>query len=201
MRALKLSSQPPKAGVRFPAELAGQLAGAATAALSHDALPDRWIAVLEAAAFSPIRSHVQPTDKPTQVSDELLATVKRLAALLPHIAALFDVQADPKAHSPKPLRPTRPTTAKKAAPRQIPPPPAPPAQAAETVEPAASPEQADTTETAEAEDAGPADSEQSTEAVTVDEQPTEHAAEAEQPAEQAADAEHAPSKRRTPSKR
>ena len=126
VRALKLSSQPPKAGSRFPAELAGQLAGAATAALSHDALPDRWVAVLEAAAFSPIRSHVQPTDKPTQVNDELLATVKRLAALLPHVAALFEIEADPKAHAPKPLRPTRPVADEKKPARQIPPPPAAP---------------------------------------------------------------------------
>ncbi len=123
VRALKLSSQPPKAGVRFPAELAGSLAGAATASLSHDAMPDRWVAVLEAAAFSPIRSHVQPTDKPTHVNDELLATVKRLATLLPHVAALFEVEVDPKAQAPKPLRPTRPGPAKKPV-KQIPPPPA-----------------------------------------------------------------------------
>src|SRR6478752_5311141 len=130
VRALKLSSQPPKAGVRFPADLAGSLAGAATVALSHDALPDRWVAVLEAAAFSPIRSHVQPTDKPTHVNDELLATVKRLAALLPHVAALFEVEVDPKAQPPKPLRPMRPAPAKKPA-KQIPPPPtAAPAPAA-----------------------------------------------------------------------
>ena len=56
VRALKLSSQPPKAGIRFPAELATKLADAATANLTADAQPDRWVAVLEAAAFSPIRS-------------------------------------------------------------------------------------------------------------------------------------------------
>jgi hypothetical protein len=141
VRALKLSSQPPKAGIRFPAELAGKLAGAATAALSHDALPDRWVAVLEAAAFSPIRSHVQPTDKPTQVNDELLATVKRLGSLLPHVSALFGVEIDPKAHAPKPLRPTRPAAAAKKPVRQIPPPP---------VAPDAAPTTEDTTPVAEA---------------------------------------------------
>ncbi len=52
VRALKLSSQPPKAGVRFPADLAGKLASAATASLTSDSLPDRWVAVLEAVAFS-----------------------------------------------------------------------------------------------------------------------------------------------------
>ncbi|MEO5901981.1 MAG: hypothetical protein ABIR68_17885, partial [Ilumatobacteraceae bacterium] len=125
VRALKLSSQPPKAGIRFPAELAGKLAATTTSSLSVDALPDRWVAVLEAAAFSPIRSHVQPTDKPAQINDELLATVKRLGSLLPHIAALFGVEVASGGQAPKPLRPTRPTTAKKApAKATIPPPPA-----------------------------------------------------------------------------
>ena len=38
IRALKLSSQPPKAGVRFPSELAKRLSDAATASLTPDAL-------------------------------------------------------------------------------------------------------------------------------------------------------------------
>ena len=113
IRALKLSSQPPKAGVRFPTELAGKLAAATTANLTTDAFADRWVAVLEAAAFSPVRAHVLPTAKPTQVNDELLATVKRVGPLLPQIAALFDIEVSQGAHAPKPLRPTRPTTGKK----------------------------------------------------------------------------------------
>ena len=120
VRALKLSSQPPKAGVRFPAELAGKLAAAATANLTADAMPDRWVAVLEAVAFSPVRAHVVPTDKPAQVSDELLATVKRVGSLLPQIAALFGVDVDAKSQ-PKPLRPTRPAAPVK---KQVPKPPA-----------------------------------------------------------------------------
>lgn len=107
VRALKLSSQPPKAGVRFPAEIAARLAAATTSNLTTDALPDRWVAVLEALAFSPIRSQVRPAAKPTQENDELLATVKRLGSLLPQVAELFGVEVDPKAQ-PKPLRPTRP---------------------------------------------------------------------------------------------
>ena len=129
VRALKLSSQPPKAGVRFPTELAAKLATAATASLTSDSLPDRWVAVLEAVAFSPVRSQVLPTEKPAQVSDELLATVKRVGPLLPAIAALFGVEIDAKSQ-PKPLRPTRPAApAKKQAPR----PPAPPTAKAPAV--------------------------------------------------------------------
>src|SRR4051794_2324512 len=123
IRALKLSSQPPKAGVRFPTDLALKLATATTANLTAEALPDRWVAVLEAAAFSPIRAQVMPTAKPTQVTDELLATVKRVSSLLPQIAALFEIEVTQRSVAPKPLRPTRPATAKK--PAKAPAPPAP----------------------------------------------------------------------------
>ncbi len=121
VRALKLSSQPPKAGIRFPAELATRLIDATNASLTADSLPDRWVAVLEAAAFAPIHTHVTAAAKPQQSSDELTATVTRVASLLPQIAALFEVEVRQGAHSPKPLRPTRPV--KKAPPK----PPAPPA--------------------------------------------------------------------------
>jgi hypothetical protein len=121
VRALKLSSQPPKAGVRFPTELAGKLATATTANLSTDAFADRWVAVLEAAAFSPVRAQIQPTAKPTQVNDELLATVKRVGPLLPQIAALFEIEVSQGASAPKPLRPMRPAAPKK--PSKVPAPP------------------------------------------------------------------------------
>lgn len=131
VRALKLSSQPPKAGVRFPAELATRLVAAAIDNLTADALPDRWAAVLEAAAFSPVRQQIVPTTKPAQVNDELLATVRRLAPALPAVAALFDISVDAKAAQPKPLRPTRPgkpapKTGDKPAGARRPAPPAPP---------------------------------------------------------------------------
>jgi hypothetical protein len=108
IRALKLSSQPPKAGVRFPPELAKRLADATTASLTPDALNDRWSAVLEAAAFSPVRAHVTPTTAPPTVSDELRATVTRLGPLLPQIAELFGIEVRQGAAAPKPLRPTKP---------------------------------------------------------------------------------------------
>lgn len=119
VRALKLSSQPPKAGVRFPAELGSKLATATIANLTADALPDRWVAVLEAAAFSPIRALVVPTEKPTQINDELTKTIKRVGPLLPAVATLFGVEVNAKAQ-PKPLRPTRTGAAGK---KQIPKPP------------------------------------------------------------------------------
>jgi hypothetical protein len=118
IRALKLSSQPPKAGVRFPADLGQRLADAAAASLTADALSDRWAAVLEAAAFSPVRSQIAPTARPESPSPELTGTVTRLAPALPQIAALFGVEVAAGASMPKPLRPTKPAgPTKKAAPK------------------------------------------------------------------------------------
>jgi hypothetical protein len=108
VRALKLSSQPPKAGVPFPQDLAAQLAAGTTAALTMDAPADRWVVLLEAAAFSPVRTLVTPAAPCAQVSEELTKTVIRLAPLMPQVAALFGVVVDPKAPAPRPLRPQRP---------------------------------------------------------------------------------------------
>ncbi len=108
IRALRLSSQPPKAGVPFPTEIAQRLADSANASLAPMDAPDRWSAMLEAAAFSPIRLLIKPLRKPDVVSDELLATVKRLAPAMPQIAALFEIEVSDKAPKPKPLRPDFP---------------------------------------------------------------------------------------------
>ena len=109
VRALKLSGEPPKAGQPFPADLGAQLTAAAAASLTAESSSERWIAILEAVAFSPIRGHVKPTVKPANPSEALVATVKRLAPLVPQIAGLFEITAVPSAHAPRPLRPTRPT--------------------------------------------------------------------------------------------
>ncbi|MFM1790020.1 MAG: hypothetical protein RLZZ526_347 [Actinomycetota bacterium] len=108
VRALKLSSQPPKAGVPFPPALATQLAAATTAALTIDAPAERWIALLEAAAFSPVHGKVAPVAPSSQVSEDLTKTVMRLGPLMPQVAALYGVVVDPKAPAPRPHRPPRP---------------------------------------------------------------------------------------------
>jgi hypothetical protein len=146
VRALKLAGQPPKAGAIFPVDLGRRLAEAATANLTADALADRWVAVLEAAAFTPIRTQVSITSKPETVPAELTKTVERLAALLPQIASAFGVEAGSN-HAPKPLRPTRP--AKKLPPR----PPAPPAAPAAAAPAESAPEVSAPAESAPSESA------------------------------------------------
>jgi len=112
IRALKISSEPPKAGQPFPAELGAQLAAAASTAISSETAPDRFCAVLEAIAFSPVRGQVKLAAAPANPSETVLATVKRVAPLVPQIAALFGVVVAPGTSSPRPLRPTRPTRPK-----------------------------------------------------------------------------------------
>ncbi len=104
IRALRLSSQPPKAGVVFPPDLARRLGEAATAALQPEDPADRWIAVLEAAAFSPVRTLVTPATAPAVLTDDLKATTLRLGPALPQIAALLGIEIPAGAPKPKPLR-------------------------------------------------------------------------------------------------
>ena len=138
VRALRLSAMPPKAGVPFPAPLGAKLGQATVAALTTDDPPDRWIAVLEAAAFSPIRASVTPQAAPANPSPELIATVTRLGPLLPQIASLFSVEVPDKAPAPKPLRPT---PRKKESARKAAAPAKPAKRAAAVAEPAAAAEE------------------------------------------------------------
>ena len=108
VRALKTSSQPPKAGVLLPADLSARLVAATVASLTADAPADRWVVVLEAAAFSPVHKAVVPPAPPQQVTEELTKTVTRLAPLMPDVARLFGIVADSAAAKPRPLRPQRP---------------------------------------------------------------------------------------------
>jgi len=104
IRALRLSSQPPKAGVPFPPDLAKRLSLSANAALVPTESAERWIALLEAAAFSPIRSLIEIRFRPDQVSDELRATIVRLGPALPQVAKAFEIEISGDAPMPKPLR-------------------------------------------------------------------------------------------------
>lgn len=93
VRALNLSSRPPKAGSPLPPDIAERLATSAGASLSSDVAQDRWAVVLEAIAFSPVRSQVTPQGCPNDPNEELLATVRKLASKVPEIAALFGIES------------------------------------------------------------------------------------------------------------
>jgi hypothetical protein len=93
VRALRLSSRPPKAGARFPAELAAGLAEAAARSLTADTAPDRYAMVLDALAYSPVRTTVIPEGVPAEPGADLLGAVGRLAARIPQIAERFGIEA------------------------------------------------------------------------------------------------------------
>lgn len=92
VRALKLSSRPPKAGFPLPPELVERLTAATMASLTLESGSTRWVAVIDALAFSPIRHHVVPTAIPEQPSEELITLLKRVADRLPELAGRFGIE-------------------------------------------------------------------------------------------------------------
>ena len=92
VRALRLSSRPPKAGAPLPAELAERLAEAAGQGLTAETSPDRYATVLDAVAFSPVRTTVTPAHVPDPPGEELAAALTRLSTRIPHIAQLFGIE-------------------------------------------------------------------------------------------------------------
>lgn len=114
VRALRVSSRPPKAGVPLPAELSTRLVEATKENLTLDTPQDRWATVLDALSFSPVRTAVVVETVPAEISDELRAAVAKAASRLPHIAAVFGVEA---------VAPSK--SAAKRGPRRPPKPPAP----------------------------------------------------------------------------
>lgn len=113
VRALRLSSRPPKAGAPLPVDMAAKLAQAASVSLTAEATSDRWATVLDAVAFSPVRSLVVAEGIPAKPSDELLTAVKKLASRTPEIAKLFGIEP--------------PAPKSRGRGRRTPPPPPPPA--------------------------------------------------------------------------
>lgn len=101
VRALRLSSRPPKAGAPLPADLATKLTEGAGAALTDDAPAERWVAVLDALAFAPVRDKVIPASLPKDLHADVRATIARLATRIPKIAHIFEIAPDRNAPRPK----------------------------------------------------------------------------------------------------
>jgi hypothetical protein len=140
VRALRLSSHPPKAGAPLPADLKERLKVMTEEGLSNETSQQRYATVLDALAYSPIHAVVVPTGAPAKPDEQLQAAVKKHAARIPQIAALFGIEPAPR---------TRKRGKGRAKGKKKPPPPPPPtaadaADAAES-EKAPSEAQADTT--------------------------------------------------------
>lgn len=102
VRALRLSSRPPKAGAPLPPEVAQELTAQANAALGTGASQHRIAVVLEAVAFSPVRPYVVLPSIPAEPSPELMEVVRKIANRLPEVATAFGIdpaQARPRSSS------------------------------------------------------------------------------------------------------
>jgi hypothetical protein len=110
VRALRVSARPPDPGTRFPAEMAAELAEAAGQAMSPDTTPDRWAAVLDAVAVSPVRRSVKPAGLPPDPGDALLQAARQQSGRIPSLAAMLGIRMPPPPGPPHPAgsRPARP---------------------------------------------------------------------------------------------
>ncbi len=128
VRALRLSSRPPKAGAPLPVDMAEKLAAAASASLTSEVTSERWATVVDAVAFSPVRTQVTAEGIPAKPGDDLLKAMKKLAGRVPQLAALFGIEAPAGGGRRGKGRPTPP-----------PPPPAAAPAPAEAAAPAEAP--------------------------------------------------------------
>lgn len=117
VRALRASARPPDAVTRFPAELAVRLGQLAGEAMSSDAPADRWLALLDAVAESPIRRSVKPAGLPAEPSEDLLQKARQASGRVPALAPLLGITMPP------PPGPPRPANLRPRPPRRVPPPP------------------------------------------------------------------------------
>jgi hypothetical protein len=125
VRALRISGRPPEPGMRFDAELATRLSDAAGTALAADTPPDRWVALLDAVALSPVRRTVHPGGLPAGAGDDVLQAARNAAGRVPALAKLLGIGIPPPPGPPR--RPLRPPP---------PPPPTAPSDRAEVGRPA-----------------------------------------------------------------
>ena len=95
VRALRLSSRPPKAGAPMPRDLLDRLAEAAAAGMTADTGQDRWGTMLDAVASSPVHERVVPAGLPAEPNKDLLVLVRRFSLRVPAIAAAFGVEPAP----------------------------------------------------------------------------------------------------------
>ncbi|HEX7134308.1 MAG TPA: hypothetical protein VF228_17160 [Iamia sp.] len=92
VRALRVSSRPPKAGAPLPPDLTTRLVESATASLTADTFADRWETVLDALSLSPVHARVAPESIPAEPTDELKATVAGFGERVPLVAQAFGVE-------------------------------------------------------------------------------------------------------------
>ncbi len=135
VRALRAATQPPDPTTRLPADVALTLSEAAGAGLSPDVSAERWLALLDAVAESPLRRSVHPVGLPTGADPATVEHAKRLSGRVPALAALLGIAMPPPPGPPRRSAPPR-RPPSHGAPPSPPPEAAPPPADAAAAEPA-----------------------------------------------------------------
>lgn len=125
VRALRAATQPPDPTTRLPADVALTLSEAAGAGLSPDVSAERWLALLDAVAESPLRRSVHPVGLPTGADPATVEHAKRLSGRVPALAALLGIAMPPPPGPPRRSAPPRRPPSQEAPP-SLPPEAAPP---------------------------------------------------------------------------
>ena len=143
VRALRVSSRAPEQGIRLPPELSTGLSTAAGEAMSAEAAPDRWLAVLEAVLASPVRRSIAPKGLPNGADEAALKTIRAAIPKVPALGPLLGESPSSRpVPPPPPRRPPAPAAAASVPPAEPAPAPptaaapAPPAEAAPAPDPA-----------------------------------------------------------------
>lgn len=93
--AVRASVRPPEPAARLSGELAVRLATAAGQAMSPDASPEQWLALLQVVIDSPVRRTVKPAGLPAGADEPLLAEARRAAGYVPELARLLGIPIPP----------------------------------------------------------------------------------------------------------
>jgi hypothetical protein len=95
LHALRLSARPPDPGARIPSSLVAPLSEGAGAALTATSSVDRWLALLEAAATSPVRRSIKPAGLPEDPTGAVRHAATLVAGRIPALAPLLGLPMPP----------------------------------------------------------------------------------------------------------
>lgn len=101
VRALRLSVRAPDPATRLDADRAKKLADAASAAMTPDIDSDRWLALLEAVAASPVRRLVKPVALPTEPTEALVHLATQESSRIPALVQMLGLKMPPPPRPPQ----------------------------------------------------------------------------------------------------
>jgi hypothetical protein len=108
VRALRLAARPPEPAARLDSDMTQRLSDAASRVMSPDTPAERWMALLEAVAASPVRRNVQPVGLPEDPGPELRRAAHQQSGRIPALAAMLGISIPPP---PMPVRRAAPKRA------------------------------------------------------------------------------------------